>query len=286
LNKVAIVADSVACLPKELVEEYGIRVVPAANIFINGKIYRDWLDISPAQAYEELEKAPGRFSTSAISPESFADAFRELSPHTKNILCITLASELSAVHDVAKLARESVRERLPETRIEVMDSRTAAAAEGLVVLAAARAAAEGKDLAAVMEAAEHVAGRVHVVGLLETVRYVYRTGRVPKVAAWVASALRIKPIFTISGGKARSVAIVRSKQRGLDRLIEIMRKKVGTAPVRVAVMYASGPQEALALKEVVSANFNCVEIFVMEFSPVMAYSTGPGVVGLAFYAED
>ncbi|MFQ5988141.1 MAG: DegV family protein, partial [Dehalococcoidia bacterium] len=222
MSEVAIVTDSIACLTREQVEHYGIRIVPA-NILFEGKVYRDWVDISPSEAYRFLEKAPDQFTTSPASPLEYLEAYRELSNRAQSILCITVSSKLSVFHDMARLAKEQAKQEFPQTTIEVLDSRTATAAQGLIVLAAARAAAEGKSLAGVIKAAQTLLGKVNVIMLVETIRYVYRTGRIPKVAARIGSTLNVKPIITISDGVVRPVAVARTKQRGVDQLLQMMR---------------------------------------------------------------
>jgi len=284
MQKVAIVTDSIACLTKEIVAQYGIRIVPL-NFYSEGKVYKDWVDITPAEAYELFLKDPESFKTSAASPEDCLKAYREASQQTKSILSITISAKLSAVYNVAQGAKEQAKTELPQTSIEVLDSQTATAAEGFIALAAARAAAEGKGLAEVIKAAEEMRDRVCLLALMDTVRYVYRTGRIPKVAALAGSMLNIRPIFTISSGVPHFVSAVRNKERGIDRLLKIMRGKVGLNPLHVAVMHAYALDEAERLKERVSSEFNCAELWITEFSPVMGYACGTGTLGLAFYSE-
>ena len=144
MPKVAIVTDSIACLTKELVEQYGIGIIPI-NFYSDGKVYKDWVDITPSQAYDLFLKDPQSFKTSAASPEDRLKAYRAASKQAQNILCITVSTELSTVYNVAQGAKEQAETELPEVSIEVLDSQVAAAAEGFVALAAARAAAEGKS---------------------------------------------------------------------------------------------------------------------------------------------
>jgi DegV family protein with EDD domain len=285
MQKVAVVTDSLACLTKELVEKYRIKVVPL-NIHFNGKIYKDWVDITPKQAYELFLKAPESWGSSAPSPGDYLKVFREVGKKIKNILCITASSKVSTTHDVAKLAKKQVKAELPQTSIEVMDSHMATAAEGLVALAAARAAAAGKSMAEVVKVAEEIRDKVTFVAFLDTIRYVYRSGRIPKVAARAASMLNIRPLLTISSGVVRFMGAVRSRESGIERMLKIMRNKVGQKPVHVAVMHAYALEEAEKLKERVESAFNCAELWISEFSPLMGYATGTGTLGLAFYAED
>jgi len=284
-QKVVIITDSIACLTRELVEEYGIKIVPIRLLF-GDRVYRDWVDITPTEAYELFLKDPEEFKTSPSSPGHYLEAYREASNQTKNILCITLSSKLSTGFDMARVAKEQARTELPQTSIEVLDSQTVTASEGFIALAAARAAAEGKDLAEVVKVAEEIRGRVTFLILVGTIRYVYRTGRIPKVAARVGSMLNITPILTSSSGLVRLVAAVRSKEHGINRLLEIMRDKVGARRVHVAVMHAYALDDGEKLKERISSEFNCAELWLAEMSPVMGYALGTGTVGAAFYAED
>ncbi len=283
MGKVAIVTDSIACLTREQVEQYGIRIVPV-NVLFEGRIYRNGVDLAASEAYQLLEKAPEHFSTSPASPADYANVFRELSAQAQGILCVTISSKLSTMFNIASLAKEQVREEFPQSAIEILDSQSAAAGEALIVLAAARVAAQGEEPAEVIETARIVRGRVHVACVLETIRHLYRTGRIPKVVARVGSMLGVKPILTISDGLVHFAGVTRTKQRGVERLIEIMKQKVGTKPVHAAVMHADALEEGEKLKEHVSSEFDCAELFLTEFSPVMGYATGRGVLGLAFYS--
>ena len=281
--KVTIVTDSIACLTRELVEQHGIEIIPI-NFYAGGKLYKDWVDITPSEAYELFLKDPESFKTSAASPEDCLKVYRKASKRAKNILCVTVSVKLSAVYNVAQGAKERVKAELPQTSIEVLDSNTATAAEGFVALAASRAAAEGKGLAEVVSAAEEMRDKVNVAILLDTIRHVYRSGRIPKVAAQIGSVFNIRPIFTVSGA-VHFAGAVRNREHGIKRILQMMRDKVGKSPVHVAVMHAYAPDEAERLKERVSSEFNCAELWLTEFSPIMGYACGTGTLGLAFYSE-
>jgi len=284
-NKVAIITDSIACLTGEIVEQYGIRIVPL-NFYCGGKLYRDWADITPSQAYELFLNDPESFKTSPASPGDYLEAYREASKQTRDILCVTLSAKLSAIYDVACMAKNQAKTELPQTSIEVLDSQTATAAEGFIALAAARAASTGKSLAEVVKATEEIRDRVSLIAVMDTVRYVYRSGRIPKIAARAGSMLNIRPIFTISSGVVHTVGIVRNKERGITRLLKIIRGKVGQSPIHMAVMHAYALDEAEKLKEQVLSEFNCQEIWLTEFSPIMGYACGTGTLGVAFYKDD
>ena len=283
MSKTAVVTDSIACLTKEHAQKYGIRIVPI-NIFFEGKIYRDWIDLTAAEAYKFLDKAPQFWKSSAPSPEEFLKAYQELSKYAQNILVITLSSKLSMCYSSAQTAKEIAKEQLPQVTVEVIDSETVTAAEGLIALAAARADAEGKAFADVIATAQKVKERVKFIILLETTRHVYRTGRIPKIASQIGSVLPVKPILTVSHGLVRFVNASRTKPNGIEKMLRMMREQVGTSePIHVAVMHADALKEAQELKERIAKEFNCAELFITDFSPIMGYATGRGTLGLAFY---
>jgi len=284
-DKVGVVTDSIACLPEDLLKEYQIGIMPI-RLLINGNIYRDSVDITPARAYELFLQNPGSFNTSPASPGHYMEVFRKMAEHNSNILCITVSSKLSTAYNAACLAREQARQELNGTGIQVIDSRTATAAQGFVALAAARAALQTGDLATVANQAIKVRDRVQFFAFLQTMRHVYRTGRVPKVAASIGSGLNIKPILTCSSGAIRFKTIARNTRQGTQKLQDIMRSKAGGRPVHAAVLHAYAPEQAEELRQKVAGSFDCRELWISEFSPVMGYGTGTGTLGLAFYTDD
>lgn len=255
------------------------------NFYSGGKVYKDWVDVTPSQAYELFLKDPEAFKTSAASVEDCLKAYREASRKAREILFITISTKLSAVYNATTIAKDLVQTELPDTTIELFDSRTATAAEGFIALAAARAAVRGNSLAEVRKAADDMRDRVTLVAVMDTIRYVYRTGRIPKVASLAGSMLNIKPVFTISDGVPHFLGTTTNKGRSIKRLLKMMKERVDDNPVHVAVMHFNAPHEAENLKEQVSSQFNCVELWVTEFSPVMGYACGTGTLGLAFYKE-
>jgi DegV family protein with EDD domain len=283
MSLTAIITDSVACLPHELLDQYHIETIPL-TLLSGGKVYRDGVDLTPSQAYELFLKEPDSFKTSPATPEDCLNIIRRVSLRTKNILCITVSVKISTLFNVIRLVKEKVKIEMPDVHLEILDSETAAAAQGFIALEAARAAESGKNFEETIEVAKRIKAKVNAIVLLDTVRFVYRSGRVPRAAAQAAAVLNIKPIFTLYNS-VNFVTAVRSRKNGIDRLISMMRQKVGNQPVHCAVMHAYDPDEAQHLKALVSSEFNCVEIWISEFSPIMGYATGTGTLGLAFYAE-
>jgi DegV family protein with EDD domain len=287
MPKVAVVTDSLACLTRELAEQYKIGIVPL-SFLLQGKVYRDWVDITPTQAYELFLKAPDSFESSAPTPIDFLEAFRNARVWASDILCITISAKLSNTFNVARVAAEQVTVEVPGIRIELLDSRTTTASTGLIALAAARTAANGGNLPDVLKVAKEIRDKVNLVALLDTIKHVYRSGRIPRVASQIGSLLKVKPVLSInqqSDGLVHFNGIERSHQNGIRRIIRIMQDDVGTNPVRVAVMHAYAPDEANKLKDILVAEFNCRELWMTEFSPLMGYAIGTGAVGMAYYKE-
>ena len=285
-NEVAIVTDTTACIPREQVEQYAIELVPIDVIF-GDKVYRDGIDITPAEFYALLKQADTLPTTSGSLPGPFVEAYRKASQRASSILCITISAKFSGMFNSAQLAIEMTREDLTDVVIEVLECTTAAVGQGLVVLAAAKAAASGKSLAEVVDTARSVMQRVNLFATLDTLHYLVKGGRVPKAAALASSLLKIKPIFTVSDGEAHPVTNVRTNPGAMKRLLKIMGQKVVKGqPLHVAVMHADALDRAIAFRNQISSRFDCAELFITEFTPVMGVHTGPGVIGVAFYSGD
>ena len=286
INKVAIVTDTTACIPKEQVEKYGIQVVPIEFIF-GDKVYRDGIDISPTEFYALLRRAEKLPTTAGSLPGPYLEAYRKASKEASGILCITESSKFSGMFNSAQVAIEMAKKDIPDIAIEVIECTTAAAGMGLVALAAARTALSGSSLTEVVETAREVMRRVSLFATLDTLHYLVKGGRVPKAAGLVNSLLQIKPVFTVNGGDAHTVALPRSTPSAMKRILKLMGQKVISGqPLHVAVMHADALNEAIALRNRISSQFDCTELFITEFTPVMGVHTGPGVIGVAFYSGD
>ena len=286
MQRVGVVTDSVACISKEVAEAHRIVVVPI-NLIVEGRTYRDGVDASPSQFYTLLDQAKGPVSTSAPAPGMFLEAYRKVSTYAESVLCITLSAKLSGIYNAASAARLLAREETPQLIVEVFDSRLAAMAQGFVALAAAKAALRGETLNRAMEVADSVSRRVEALGILDTLRYLVQSGRIPKAAGWAGSRLNLKPILHIANGEVGLYAVVKNKARGIDYLFEAMgRATAGGKLLHAAVMHANVPDEAEALRREIAERFPCIELYVTEFTPAMGAMTGPGLLAAAFYAEE
>ena len=174
---------------------------------------------------------------------------------------------------------------MPRLEIALLDSESAAGGEGLVVTEALRAAKRGGTLKVVAQAARKVARNVSLLAFLDTLYFVWRSGRVRRLEYAGASLLRLKPMLELSRGEVRGVARPRTRPRATLRVLKIMHQRAGSEPVHACVVHGGCLGDAEELMRTVESEFNCDELYVSQFSPVMGAHTGPGLLGVAFWTE-
>jgi DegV family protein with EDD domain len=125
-----------------------------------------------------------------------------------------------------------------------------------------------------------------MIGVLDTLYYLARSGRIPKIAAWAGSMLKINPILTFAHDNIGMLERARTKPRGVRRLVEIMEQRMEGKPVHVNIMHANVIKEAEALRDQIKSRFKCVELYITDFAPTMGVQAGPGTLALAFYSEE
>ncbi|MBA7633861.1 Protein DegV [subsurface metagenome] len=286
MPKVIVMTDAVAGIPKELAGKYQIRVVPTAHIIYDGHIYLEGSTINAMEAYQLLRQDPDKFNTAAVPPAYLLDVYRELGARSQEILFITISSALSALSQSATTAADLLQQEVPETTLRVMNSRTAGSGQGLVVLAAAKAAAQGMNLEQVASIAEQAREKTGTLILLDTIRYIYRAGRAPKLASVVGSMLGVKPLSRMSDtGEFNPAGVSRTRKGGIKKMLEMVRADAGTDALHFMVMHADAPRVAEELSEQIKQEFKCLSMIISEFSPIMGYATGPGTLTVGFQPE-
>ncbi len=284
-NLVAVVTDSTACLPRGLVLQYRISVIPMTFSF--GEVtYKDDPDTPPGEFYRLLEEGHEFPTTSLASPGAYLEVFSRLAQERNGILCVTLASNLSGLYNSALVAASVAKESYHDLEIQVVDSQTATMAQGFMVLEAARAAERGEDLEGVKRAAEALVPKVGVVAVMDTLKYLGRSGRVPKLGVIAGTIINAKPMLGIAHGEVNLGGVARSKARAVERLVEMVREaRPAGAVLHAAIMHADVPSEAERVREMIGRTFNCRELYISQFTPVMGMYTGPGVLAIAYYYE-
>jgi DegV family protein with EDD domain len=272
MPNVAIVTDSVADLPPQVAEEFGIIVVPLVVRF-GADLFRDSLDLSPDQFYERLKTTKALPASSVPPPAAFADAYDKLAERTNEVLVINLTGKLSATYEVALQARGLMKKRC---RVEVLDSQWAVMAQGFIAIVAAKAAQSGASLNEVLDIARHTMQRVDMRAAFDTLEYLERGGRIGKAQAFLGSLLKVNPIIGLKGGEVYPCARERSRAKAIDYLYNFaasFNKLEG-----LAVEYATDLNEANKLTQRLHSQYPQVPIYLSRTSPVIGTHTGPGLI--------
>jgi DegV family protein with EDD domain len=275
------VTDSAASLPADLAQSNRVTVVPMW-LTIGGQQFRDG-ELDMAELVSRLGEG---LSTSGPAPGELAEAAKD-ADHGDGVLILTLSQKMSGVYQAARVAMGL----LEREKVAVVDTGTAAGAEGLVVLAAARRAGSGSSLDDVVACAEQVRRRVRLVATLPSLEYLARGGRVPGAAAWGVRWLGLQPVFEFKEAKVRPLRPARGRRLACQRIVdiwarEVTRERERGAALHVAALHALEPAVADQLLDAVRRRVEPATAFVGSFSSVMVAHTGPGLVGLAWWWEE
>ncbi len=255
------------------------------NIVFGGRTFNDAMRDDTREFYDLLRRSGDRPTTAAPSPGRYIEAIGRAAGRADSVLCITVSKQFSAMYDSARQAIAVLQAESPDLDVRLLDSRNAAMAQGFVAIEAARAAATGAALADVAKRAEEMTSQVTLLALLETLTYLSRSGRVPRVAAWAAGMLQVRPIVRFGAAGVRLAGRARSRPRAIAELARLVEQVAGGRPVHLAVHHAGAPDEAEALAARLSANLHSAETYVTAFTQVMGVHTGPGLLGVAFWVE-
>ncbi len=281
MSKVMIVTDSTAYIPEETIGDLPIRIVPLQVIWGDDQ-YRDGIDINPTQFYERLQKSETMPTTSQTTPGTFKELYQELNDEGYKILSIHISSKLSGTIDSAYQAKAL----LNIEDLEIFDTEAAGMALGFQVLSAARAAANGASMSECIKIVEKARMHTGILFAVKTLEFLHRGGRLGRTAALVGTMLNLKPILELRDGKIESIDKVRTMNKALDKLIEILLLKVENQyPVRISVQHANAFKEAEQFLEKITSSFPenmIIETMISEVSPVIGTHTGPGLLGISY----
>ena len=272
---VKVVTDSTCDIPSQLVQELGITVVPIYVVF-GDKSYRDKIDIGEDEFYDKLIHGPVHPTTSIPTPKDFADVYNKLAQETDEIISIHVTSKESGTYNAALLAKELVTKKC---RIDVVDSLSMSMALGLLVIEAAREAQAGASLEKITELMHLDAPKVHLVILLDTLKYVVKGGRLSKAHGILGSVLKVKPLLTLREGDLSLMGVTRTKAKAVERLYEFAK---GFSKVKgLAVAYTTTHDEAKALADRIKAAFPDVPLYLTRVGSSLGTHAGPGGIGVA-----
>jgi DegV family protein with EDD domain len=282
-NKVAILTDSTAYLPQECLRQYNISVTPLSVIW-GEQIYLDGVDISPGEFYKRLVDSKTMPTTSQVTPVAMQSTFQSLLEQGYDVLGIFVSSKISGTFESAVRARETLSNAAE--KIALVDSLWTTMALGLPVLAAARAARAGENLAACQKVAEHACANSGVLFVMETLEFMRRGGRIGGAQALLGTVLNIKPVLEMRDGRIEAVEKVRTKQKAVQQMLDVVAERLkDKTSIRFAVTHANAEGEALSLLESGRARLAPVETFSCPLSPVIGTHVGPGTLALNYMSS-
>jgi DegV family protein with EDD domain len=270
-QKIAIVTDSSA----------NISVIPLWLIW-DGKTYRDGVDIEPAVFYQRLKESKTLPTSSQPSAQEFKDFYQKVATQADAIVSVLVSSRISGTLASAQAAAAE----LPDLNIKIVDSLSCAMGLGLMVLSAARAAAEGKSVDEVVAVAGQMRDRVNMLFVVDTLDYLFKGGRISGGKHLLGTVFNIKPILHFHDGQIKPFAQARSKKKAIAQLLEIIQERLGQKNmVEAAVMDVNAPEEGDAVAEIVKGKFGPTGLHRTTVSPVVGTHVGPGTIGVAYYGE-
>lgn len=279
MKKVKIFTDSSAYLPKEYAEKYDIDILPL-TLNWQGESYLDGIDISATEFYTQLAASTDLATTSAVPMGQFIEAFKPYHEEGRDILYLGITSGLSATVDSALQAKKAMGD--PENII-AKNSKLVSMALSLMVIEVAKKAEQGATLAELDALSDDLFNRIGVYFTVDDLVYLHRGGRINTAKRLLGSALNLKPILMIRGGKIELVESVRSKKKALKRMVDLIERDVdGRKPVTLAPFHALGFDEMVAMEEDAVARMNPIQIIRSEISPVVGSHVGPGTVSMAY----
>ncbi|HET8822951.1 MAG TPA: DegV family protein [Thermoleophilaceae bacterium] len=279
MSPVAVVTDSTSYLPPELIDRHRIEVVPLYVVFGGDRTVPE-IEITDYPAFfEELRTAEKLPTTSQPSVGDFTSAFEPLLAGGGEVVSVHISGGLSGTPEAARQAKEALtRDGKGGERIEVVDSTTAAGGLGFMVLAAAKAAADGGSA---KEVADHVAEARKQLKLwfaIDTLEFLKRGGRIGAASAWIGSTLRVKPILTVEN-EMTPVERVRTSSRMFERLVEYARSCADSGDNAWSAQHINAPEQCAALVERCQEVYGTPPTIVSEIGPVLSAHTGPGLLG-------
>ena len=280
-HSVAIVTDSISSLTQAQGGEYGVHIVPI-HIFFGTQAYRDGIDLNAERFYSLLNGSKQIPTTSQPTAADFLQCYTQLVGQAEAVVSIHASKKVSATVDSARAACTE----LPDLPIHVVDCQTFSMGQGLIVLAAARAAAAGKSATEIVQIVKDLIPKTRVIFTVETLEYLRRGGRIGGATALLGTALRIKPILHIADGRVEPLEKPRTRKRAVTRLLDLMAEHVGSSDrVHAAVLHCNVPDAAERLAQEMATQFRCIELHTVEAGPTIGAHGGPGTLGVTSYTD-
>lgn len=278
MAKIKIVTDSASDIPLGLAHELGIEIVPV-YIHVGEQTYRAGLDITNEPFYQAFQSSGSKVSTSSPPPVVFEQVYRRLSGDYDYVFSIHTSARLSSTVQAAQQAKA----RLPAsaTRIEVLDSKLASMALGLVAIHAAQAVRDGISPADCAQLINNLCQHCHMVFFVDTIEHLEQGGRLAMAQSILGSMQRIKPLMLLDEGEIVPYERTRTRAKAIEGLFTFIEDFPRV--VEVIAMYATTPEDVEKLMEKVDPIFPRDQIQTMQFGPSIGAHLGPGAMGVAVF---
>lgn len=277
MDNIKIVCDSLSDIPKELIDQYDIHVVPLCLIFDN-KEYIDGVDIKKEDLYRMLRESDKLPKTSQVTYMSFKNTFDKYIEEGKTVLYIGGSSEASGTYQSAVMAKNDIEET-----VYTFDSLNLSIGSGCMVISAAKMAKEGKSVEEILNHLEKIKNDNTVLFTVDTLEYLQKGGRVSVAKATIGNMLNIKPILGIEDGGVKSISQGRGKKQVISKIIEIIKEKHGEDLSNKRVMIGFGDSKAdfQLLNQKIREELKLDEVYVVNIGSCIAAHSGPSILGIA-----
>jgi len=284
VDKVAVVTDTTASIPEDLLSALKIHTVPY-YIHRGEEVLLDLVTITREAFYRWMSSADELPKTACPGPGDYLSKYKELIQHgMRDIVSIHMTSEGSGAYQSALDAKGIMEQEEPDINIEVVDTRNVAMAHGWIVIEAARTALAGANLAAVKEKIDKMVPVTRMIQTADTLKYLYMGGRIGKATHLFGSLLRIKPLISMEDGIIVSVGQARNRSQAYRKIVEIITNTVGSGKkIKIAYLHAAAQPDAQQIKKLVEEKMQVVESFFAELSPALGVHTGPGTAGVCYF---
>lgn len=282
---VKIITDSAADMPKHLVEQYDIDVIPL-QVIEGEHVYLDNVTLAPVDLFKGMRSGTV-YKTSQPNYQTVVDVFTRYAQEGRSCLYLSFSSELSGTYQTAVMAMNDVIEQYPAFAIDVVDTKCASFGEGLVVSKIAQAAETGKNLAALKEMAIFYAAHMEHIFTVDDLEYLLRGGRVSPLAAFIGGILNIKPILHVDQGKLIPIEKVRGRKKVFARIIEIMRARGFRLDNQtIGISHGDDLEAAEQMAAMIREAFGTKEIIITMIGSSVGAHSGPGTLAIFFLNQE
>lgn len=283
MSYVAVLTDSCASIPEEMLKHLNIRTV-AYYIHRGSEVLRDLVTIQREEFVRWLMTAHFLPTTASPGPGDYFAAYKQLVEEgASEIISIHMTSDASGAYQAATVAQSMIKEENPDVRIEVVDTRTAALSQGWMVIEAARCALSGFSLDQITARVRRMIPLSHMIQTADTLKYLYMGGRIGKAQHLMGSMLNIKPLIGVEDGMIVPLGKAHSRGQAYQMMAEMVADTVGKGKAKIAYVHVGAQRELEKIKRLVESKVEVVESLFAELSPALAVHTGPGMAGLCYY---